>query len=155
MSIVDKYRLISQIGYICAIFFMIIAIILFFTLKINRVFGFITGISKKKAIKEINEHNEYTSDGLSGNISTDIRRKVGRTSEIGSVSITSKIPTSKIIQNQDNLQETTLLKVSNNTFDGENETTILKDNSNIVSGVTSNEFIVIKDIVYIHTDIVI
>lgn len=66
-----------------------------FTLKINRVFGYITGISRKKAIKEINEHNSYTSDVSSGNITQDTGRKLGRTSKIGGVPITSKIPTSK------------------------------------------------------------
>ena len=169
MNIVDKYRLISQIGYICAVVFLVIAVILFFTLKINRVFGYITGISRKKAIKEINEHNSYTSDVSSGIITQDTGRKLGRTSKIGGVPITSKIPTSKITQN--NIEETTVLSNDETTLLYTEETTLLNSNNNVrpiynvVSGsivnsyqktdIMPNEFIIIRDIVYINTDIVI
>jgi hypothetical protein len=179
MNIVDKYRLISQIGYICSIFFMMIAIILFFTLKINRVFGFVTGISRKKAIKEISEHNSYTSESLSGNISANTGRKLGRTSKIAGVPITSKIPTSKMASGQKETNETavlsndettllqtdettllqtnetTVLSGNSNMMNGINETTVLNYNANSMQGIAANEFMVIKDIVYIHTDIVI
>lgn len=48
MDIVEKYELFSNIGYISAIIFFIVTVILFFALKIVNVFGYLTGITRKK-----------------------------------------------------------------------------------------------------------
>lgn len=169
MNIVDKYRLISQIGYICAIVFMAIAIVLFFTLKINRVFGYITGLSKKKAIREMSEYSYQTNENLSGNITADTGRKHNITSKIAKMSITSEILTSKATQHNP-IEETTVLSNNETTLLQNEETTILETgeqlpveesnavlNESVVSmtKIQENEFVIVKDIVFIHTDIVV
>lgn len=160
MDIVEKYELISQIGYVCAIVFFLIAIILFFALKIHNVFGYITGISRKKAIREINE--QAGQDGNSSNITTDIKRKSTRTEKINGAPITTKIPTLQI--NEGDNSNRKVLKENETTLLYLDETTLLfetdKSQSNfdettILSNEMADEFIITKDIFFIHSDVII
>lgn len=131
MGIVEKYELFSKIGYISAIIFLLIAIILFFVLKITRVFGYLTGITRRKAISKIkkkneNDENDFITDKING---VGNRRRY--TAKIGNVDITSKIVTVQL----------------HNAYES-SETTLLEQNHNI-----SEKFKIIKDITYIHTNI--
>ena len=58
---IDRYHTIWLVCLIAAICFLLVAIVLFVVLKIPKVFLMITGISRKKAINEITESAEYTS----------------------------------------------------------------------------------------------
>ncbi len=57
---INKYHTIWLICLIAAICFLIVAIVLFFVLKIPTVFMIITGLSKRKEIKEMDENSAYT-----------------------------------------------------------------------------------------------
>ena len=57
---ISKYHTIWLICLIAAICFLIVAIVLFFVLKIPTVFMIITGLSKRKEIKEMDENSAYT-----------------------------------------------------------------------------------------------
>ena len=57
----DKYHNIFLICLIAAICFLVVAIALFFLLNIPRVFMIITGISRKKEIKQLDDNAAYTS----------------------------------------------------------------------------------------------
>lgn len=58
---IEKYHNIFLICLIAAICFLVVAITLFFLLKIPKVFMIITGLSKKKEIKELDDNAAYTS----------------------------------------------------------------------------------------------
>ncbi len=158
MSIVEKYELISKIGYISAIVFFVVTIILFFTLRIPATFGYLTGITRKKAINDIRKKNEgsgQTSDRLLPD--GRVRRSV--TAKIGGVDITSKIQTSKV--KQKSTEETTLLN------SGTEETTLLQsrqgetvllDNGEdktiiLYSNPENRSFEIIKDITFVHSNV--
>lgn len=125
MDIVEKYELFSNIGYISAIIFFIVTVILFFALKIVNVFGYLTGITRKKAISKIKMKNE-NSDNNGNNFITD---------KINSSNINNRKYTSEIEND-----ETYML---NN-----NETTLLDSNQRI-----NVKFEIIKDITFIHTNV--
>ena len=58
---IDRYHTIFLICLIAGICFFLVAVALFFVLKIPKVFMVITGLSKKKEIKQMDDSVAYTS----------------------------------------------------------------------------------------------
>lgn len=154
MDIVEKYELFSNIGYISAIIFLIIAVVLFFVLKIVKVFGYLTGITRKKAISQIkrkNENNEnreknYTTDQMNAGIGKK-RRSI---SKISNVDITSKLVTADLSSLDEDETAIMVNERSNNetTVLNDTETTLLAEYQSI-----NETFKIIKDITFIHTNV--
>ena len=134
MDIVEKYELFSRIGYISAIVFLLISVILFFALKVTKVFGYLTGITRRKAISEIRKKNENDENDFITAKINGVRNRRGNV-KIGNVDITGKIATAEF---------------SSMNYDGadENETILLTQNRN-----ENKEFTIIKDITFIHTNV--
>lgn len=135
MDIVEKYELFSRIGYISAIVFLLISVILFFALKVTKVFGYLTGITRRKAISEIRKKNENDENDFITAKINGVRNKRRYNAKIGNVDITSKIVTAEF---------------SSMNYGGadENETILLTQNRN-----ENKEFTIIKDITFIHTNV--
>lgn len=62
MELYDIYRLVFIIGLIACGIFFVIAIVLFFTLRIPKVISDLTGRTARKAIEDIRRQNEQTGD---------------------------------------------------------------------------------------------
>lgn len=135
MDIVEKYELFSRIGNISAIVFLLISVILFFALKVTKVFGYLTGITRRKAISEIRKKNENDENDFITAKINGVRNKRRDNVKIGNVDITSKIVKAEFS--------------SMNYGDAdENETILLTQNRN-----ENKEFTIIKDITFIHTNV--
>lgn len=123
MDIVEKYELISKIGYASAIIFLIVAVILFFLFRITKVFGYLTGITRKKAIRNIRIKNEKEANDV----------------------ITEKISLENPIrQSRSNMTDTS--KITTVELGGETETVLLNQDG-------AELFWIVKDITFIHTNV--
>lgn len=117
---------------LAALIFLIIAIALFFLLKIPRVFGEMTGRNAKKAIDEMMEENAKSGSLTSAKLSEDgRRRRRGRTD---------------VLDNSGSAQ-TDVLHVSGLGSTTENPGTLGRQGDDV--------FVVLRSIVEIHTDEVI
>lgn len=178
----DMYRLIFIVGAIaCAVMFGV-SVILFITLKIPNVIGDLTGRNAKKAIENIRKQNE-SSGGKAYKASavnlergrlTDKMTPSGNLQRRGITSgfgvHTEKISTMKLEQQasggmdtdnesnetmvleQNYSNETTVLSPQN-----VGETTVLSSNMSQNPSETTvlNQFMVLEDITFIHTDEII
>lgn len=161
----EQYRLMFSASLAACIIFFLLTVILFFALRIPRAFGDITGLTRKKAIKNINKQNERAK--ISGSGGTDRISASGRiiSEETGNTIITEKIETDRL----GGIRETTVLSGSAGetaVLDGQNagETILLTENMAPVSAETeplepetddggfARE---IQSIVFIHTDEII
>lgn len=172
----EQYQLMFYIALVACIILFLLTVILFFVLKIPRAFGDVTGLSRKKAIKNLNEQSEKAKNSQRGSEETDRISPSGRiiSNYTGNTVITEKIETEQIAQNQEttllsgstaetallskNAGETTVL----NGF-GAGETTLLTENTIFIEAKTkpleipetsmekgfANE---IQSIIFIHTD---
>mgnify|MGYP004474332519 CR=1 FL=1 len=145
----DTYRLIFYGGAIACVVMLIVSVILFITLKIPNVIGDLSGRNARKAIENIRKQNEAT--GEKGYKSSAVNLERGK--------LTDKISLSGNIKRQENVDgfgmptekistsklETTVLN------DASAETTVL---SQYTAGETTllNQFMVIEEITFIHTN---
>lgn len=111
---VETIQILSTASFILAGVLLGTSIILFFALRIQDAFGFLTGRTRKKAIERIRENNEHSRENV-----TVSKRKD---------KVTSKIATSSLPNNQTYSNETVLLsqEQSSNT-----ETTLLSQDNGI------------------------
>ena len=174
---ISRYHTIWLICLIAGICFLIVAIVLFFLLNIPNVFMIVTGLSKKRAIKELDENAAYTTQ-LSRRLTSDLKKKSGARTRrrkknemltqsgrlaapVGSVPITqidrnadyadpSSETTTLFNDSSENSLETTLL--SHNT--AEMETSVLSAEN--LTGKAYNplefRFKLVQDILLIHTE---
>lgn len=169
----DIYRYIFFGGAALAGLCLVVAVILFFVLKIPSVIGDLTGSTARKAIENIRNQNESSGDKTYK--SSAVNRERGKLTDkisptgtliknptdlMGGAMATTKIGTQQLAAEAQQAYETTLLEntVSNETtvLNSENsgETTVLDQNANnVVEGV--NSFAIEYEITFIHTDEVI
>ena len=169
----DIYRYIFFGGAALAGLCLVVAVILFFVLKIPSVIGDLTGSTARKAIENIRNQNESSGDKTYK--SSAVNRERGKLTDkisptgtliknptdlMGGAMATTKIGTQQLAAEAQQAYETTLLEntVSNETtvLNSENsgETTVLDQNTNnVVEGV--NSFAIEYEITFIHTDEVI
>lgn len=178
----DIYRLIFIVGAIsCAVMF-VVSVILFITLKIPNVIGDLTGRNAKKAIENIRKQNEASGgkDYKASAVNLERGRLTDKMTPSGNLQrrgITSgfgvhteKISTMKLEQQasvgmdtdnesnetmvleQNYSNETTVLSPQN-----VGETTVLSSNmpQNPSETTVLNQFMVLEDITFIHTDEII
>lgn len=174
MGEIEKINLISNIGYIAAAAFLLLAIVLFFVFNIKKIIMDKTGITEKRAIKQINEENRKITEG--GSVMTD---KISKSGRINGIPITSKIPTGQIDKGNETTvlgqaamsNETTLLSqpASNETtiLSQSNETTLLSGTTfaqteqlaqpmmNNVVNTQMTAFAIVQEITFVHTNVVI
>lgn len=172
----EQYQLMFYIALAACIILFLLTVILFFALKIPRAFGDITGLSRKKAIKNLNEQSEKAKISGSASEETDRISPSGRiiSDYTGNTVITEKIETERITGGNEttvlsgstaettvlfeNAGETTVL----NGFNA-GETTLLTENTIFAAGETEPLEISqtgmkkgfakeIQRIVFIHTD---
>ena len=162
----EQYQLMFYIALIACIIFFLLTVVLFFALKIPKAFGDITGLSRKKAIKNINEQSEKEKKSHVSSKQTDRISPSGRiiSDYTGNTVITEKIETTQIAGGQDttllsgSTAETTVL----NGF-GAGETTLLTEDTIFMAAETKplepQQMIEekgfareIQSIIFIHTD---
>lgn len=154
MDIVEKYELFSKIGYISAIIFLFIAVVLFFVLKITKVFGYLTGITRKKAISQIKRKNE-NNENIENNYITD-QMYVSKTKKrrsifkISSANIANEFVTADLSSLDEDETSIMVNEISNNETSvlNDTETTLLSENQSI-----NETFKIIKEITFIHTNV--
>lgn len=158
----DMYRLIFIVGAIaCAIMFLV-SVILFVALKIPYVIGDLSGRNAKKAIEEIRRQNEISGDKVYKSSAVNLERgkltdKISasgriqnsysssgfgmRTEKISTMELeeTTNDETTVLGQNQNNMDETTVLTETSQELLGD-ETTVL------------NNFILLEQITFINTE---
>lgn len=146
----DVYRLIFYAGIVLSIVCLLLAITLFFFLKIPAVIGDLSGSTERKAIASIRNRNESGENGFgagkleignSGNLSgkvRDLSKVRGNTDGMGFVVNTAKFNTNALASEARESYETTLLTQESNetTVLGGNETTVLGGNETTVLGGT-------------------
>ncbi|HAG14842.1 MAG TPA: hypothetical protein DCG49_13430 [Ruminococcus sp.] len=79
---VESLQTLAIIFLIASGVLFLLAIILFFVLKIPKMFGIVTGISAAKGIKEIQDRTEHQSDELQQNQRNKRRAREGITRKI-------------------------------------------------------------------------
>lgn len=160
----EMYQYISLGTLIACGLMVIVSGILFFTLKIQRVIGDLTGRTARKAIEDIRKQNEETGDKTYKSSAVNIQR--GK--------LTDKITQSgKIIRRADSpfgtgvitepLADQQNVSYSNETtvLDSVSETTVLFAESGETTVLDSSEinhelsFVIEYEITFIHTDEVI
>lgn len=158
----DMYRLIFIVGAIaCAIMFLV-SVILFVALKIPYVIGDLSGRNAKKAIEEIRRQNEISGDKVYKSSAVNLERgkltdKISASGRIqnqytssGFGMRTEKISTMKLEETTND--ETTVLGQNQNNMD---ETTVLTEMSQELLGdetTVLNNFILLEQITFIHTE---
>jgi len=171
----EQYQMMFYIALAACIIFFLLTVILFFVFKIPKVLGDITGLSRKKAIKNINgqakkmkffhkDSGQTDKISLSGRIVSDYTGNTAITEKIETERGTGGKETTMLSSNAaetaviyGNAEETTLL---NNFQPG--ETTLLAEAAPDVSGpaffarqqITGEKGFAreIQSIVFIHTD---
>lgn len=170
----DIYRYIFFGGAGLAVLSLIIAIILFFVLKIPSVIGDLTGSTARKAIENIRNQNESSGDKTYK--SSAVNRERGKltdkitatgtliknpTDVMGGAMATTKIGTQQLAAEAQQSYETSLLETntSNETTllssDGSGETTVLDQSAVEQSPDSSVAFVIEYEITYIHTEEII
>lgn len=170
----DIYRYIFFGGAGLAGLSLIIAVILFFVLKIPSVIGDLTGSTARKAIENIRNQNESSGDKTYK--SSAVNRERGKITDritptgtliknptdlMGGAMATTKIGTQQLAAEAQQAYETSLLEDT-----GANETTVLNTGSAGETTVleqtameqgadNSNVFVIEYEITFIHTDEVI
>lgn len=159
-----RYLFIACAGLAALCF--VIAVVLFFILKIPRVIGDLTGATAKKAIEDIRSHNEVSGEktykssqvnlqrGKLTDKITDTGRLIPVSSEgINGAMATTKISTVRLESEARESYETTLLE------EGSGETSVLDSYVNAETTVldqgNSDVFAIEYEISFIHTDEVI
>ena len=172
----DIYRYIFFGGAGLAGLSLIIAVILFFVLKIPSVIGDLTGSTARKAIENIRNQNESSGDKTYK--SSAVNRERGKLTDkitptgtliknptdlMGGAMATTKIGTQQLAAEAQQAYETSLLEdngsnettVLNTSASGAGETTVLEQTV-VEQGVdNSNAFVIEYEITFIHTDEVI
>lgn len=135
---IENLQLLSFILYIVSAVFFVLAIILFFALKIPKTVGSLSGSTARKAIKSIREQNQqggekaYKPRQIANANNVYESRSVDNTahpSETGFVSGTAKLATAQLVREA---EETSLLQST------AEETTVL-DNGNSVGTTVLNQ----------------
>jgi len=132
---VELLQTLSMGGYIASGVFLILAVILFFTLRIPEVIGDLSGATARKAIEDIRRQNEQSGDkaykpsrvnrergALTDKISPSGRLEK-KTGILGGSVATSKLNTKQLADEANESSETTLLQP------GAAETTLLQPES--------------------------
>lgn len=161
----ETYRLIFLGAAVASVVLFILAITLFFILKIPSVIGDLSGSTARKAIQNIRAQNEQSGDKRHkvsavnqsrGKITDKIlpsgRLEPSNAAPLGTGVVTDKLNTASLVPDETTLLEsageTTLLQPAGGTTllvqDEGNETTLLTD-----------VFAVVHEIAFIHTDEVI
>ena len=175
----EQYQMMFYIALTACIILFLLTVILFFVLKIPRVFGDITGLSRKKAIRNINEQSEKAKIFHESENETNRVSPSGRiiSDYTGNIVITEKIPTKRVTKGQEtvvlsgNTGETTLLpgnagETTVLTDFDVGETTLLTENmafptveteqsEQLQIAMTKGYAREIQSIVFIHTDEII
>lgn len=161
----EQYQLMFYIALAACIILFLLTVILFFVLRIPKVFGDITGLSRKRAIKNINEQSEKAKMSHGSTEKTDRISPSGRiiSDYTGNTVITEKIETARIAGSEEttvlsgNVGETTVLDSA-----GAGETTLLTENMAPAAAETEQlgqQMTKVKgfakevqSIIFIHTD---
>ena len=167
----DVYRYIFYGGAGLAVLCLIVALVLFFVLKIGDVIGDLTGATARKAIEQIRSQNENT--GSKTYKSSHINRERGKltdrmtpsgrisrpaTSGNGEAMATSKISTQQLDAAARESYETSLLEAgaANETTllqpEGSGETTVLSQDEQYVPPAEQNAFAIEYEITIVHTN---
>ena len=170
----DIYRYIFFGGAGLAGLSLIIAVILFFVLKIPSVIGDLTGSTARKAIENIRNQNESSGDKTYK--SSAVNRERGKLTDkitptgtliknptdlMGGAMATTKIGTQQLAAEAQQAYETSLLEEngSNETTvlntSGAGETTVLEQTAVEQGAGNTNIFVIEYEITFIHTDEVI
>lgn len=179
----DIYRIIFYSGVVLSILFFLLAVILFFVLKIPAVIGDLTGKTAQKAIENIRAKNEKGGDmaykknesifAIGGNKDAKSNPSEGtgrgHTNGLSWLMSTTKFNTQILANEAKESYETTVLATPGNettVLDSGNGTTVLNGNDSYGTTVLEqgmaappivNEvvFTIEFDITYIHTEEII
>ena len=170
----DIYRYIFFGGAGLAGLSLIIAVILFFVLKIPSVIGDLTGSTARKAIENIRNQNESSGDKTYK--SSAVNRERGKLTDkitptgtliknptdlMGGAMATTKIGTQQLATEAQQAYETSLLEDTGSSettvlsTSGAGETTVLEQTAMEQGADNSNVFVIEYEITFIHTNEVI
>lgn len=161
MNEIEKYTLISNIFFIAAAVFLVLAIVLFFVFDIRKIIMDLTGITEKKAIKKIELENAKKKDvanQMTAKITASGKIQRGTTEGFGDVPITSDLGINETTLLNAYSNETTLLSNNETTIlntNTGNETTVLYTPNAVAQNVEPAKMTIVQDIMFIHTDKVI
>ncbi|MCI8669385.1 MAG: hypothetical protein HFI34_07685 [Lachnospiraceae bacterium] len=157
MGIADKYELISKMGYILSVFFLIVTILLYFLFNIRKIICDLSGITEKHAISRIRAANAAQIDS-----------DIGITAKAGYVSITDKIAGIGVswekkqdLNNNETMllenayEETTLLQQTGITEELDEVNVGNRDCSVSYHEPLKNQFLILESIVIVHSDVII
>ena len=142
----ESYRLVFTAALIVGFIFTAIATLIFIRLKINEVFGFLTGTTARKAIAGISFLNSRKDGASSGKSTqraigdptafmTPSGRLISQNQDSG-INITEKLSTARLVYTDDSTDDLDL-----------------KEDVTMPVGVSSNNvFIIEKEIISVHTD---
>ena len=143
---VEKLEAVSNVGYVLAVLMFIVAILLFFLLKIPAVYGDLSGKAAKKAIEKIKLQNEAAiASGAKAFSPSTVNLKKGKTS--GKLKDSRQLfqtPPPPVPTAQPVMQASTQVSA---------ETVFL--NAPAVPQTYQHRFIIERDITFINTDEVI
>ncbi len=179
MNNIETLHTIYIVCMTAAIIMLVISIVLFFLFDIRHIIGRMLGFSEKKAIKEMEENNSFTSQ-LQQKYNVKMKDKVFTNS--GSLK-KNQSPAEKLGMSPPPSQsaysdsyDTTPLGYSSEAatavlydqseadttqldFSSESQTTVLNENQHnnnyVVSPIANMQFNIINQIMYVHTDEVI
>lgn len=170
----DVYRYIFLGGAGLAGLCLVVAVILFFILKIPSVIGDLTGATARKAIENIRNQNESSGDKTYK--SSAVNRERGKLTDkitptgtliknptdlMGGAMATTKIGTQQLAAEAQQAYETSILDNAGSSettvlnASGAGETTVLEQASMEQSVDNSNVFVIEYEVTFIHTDEVI
>lgn len=142
----ESYRLVFTAALIVGFIFTAIATLIFIRLKINEVFGFLTGTTARKAIAGISFLNSRKDGASSGKSTqraigdptafmTPSGRLISQNQDSG-INITEKLSTARLVDTDDSTDDLDL-----------------KEDVTMPVGVSSNNvFIIEKEIISVHTN---
>lgn len=160
----DVYRYIFLGALIACGIMIVISLILFFTLKIPRVIGDLTGHTARKAIEDIRRQNEQSGDKTYKSSAVNLQRgkltdKITRSGKLvkrGESPFGTGVITEQLAGQSTNAysEDTTVLETAPETtvlFSLSGETTVL-DTSDVVN---AQGFVIEYEITFVHTNEVI
>lgn len=166
----DAFRLIFIIAAVASGVMVVISAVLFFTLRIPKVIGDLTGTTAKRAIENIRRQNEQSGDKAYKSSAVNMQRgkltdrisPSGRlirrdASPFGTGVITEKLVTQGITP-EEPANETTVLYPADETsvLEGDyGETTVLQGTAENPVENSAQGFVIEYEITFIHTDEVI
>lgn len=172
MSLITILEIVKYVCFGLAAVFLIVAVILFVALDINRVFGDLSGRTAKREIENIRSKNVQSGEKAykPSHINQARGKLTAKISESGRVAADTPEPVGTMFEtekiNQQYIEQTTLL---NNGMQSGDQTTLLEsyqsegttvlsnqsDNGTTVLGASTGNITLLDEIMYVFADEVI